>query len=95
MTDLEVFFWGAGGGFVGEVLLANKHRMGKIPKHWGTYRYWIFGVVWIVLGGLLALMQGQLLELNTLVAFQLGLTAPLGLTELAGRLPEPSVGRKE
>lgn len=93
MGGWELFLWGAIGGFLGEALLLAPYRSTEaMPVHWRTVRYWLFAAFWVLTGGLLAYIQGQGASLSVLIAVQLGLTAPLGLTQLARVTPDPPVG---
>lgn len=93
MGGWELFLWGAIGGFLGEALLLAPYRSTEtMPATWRTVRYWLFAAFWVLAGGLLAYIQGQGASLSVLIAVQLGLTAPLGLTQLARVTPDPPVG---
>jgi hypothetical protein len=91
-SEVAVFAVGVAGGAANEVL----HWWGlrespRLPKYARSLFYWLVTLAMMSLGGVLAWLQlgGQA---DALIAFQIGLAAPLLLQKLVKVAPQPGGG---
>lgn len=79
----DPILWGLAGGVVGEFLNIYDHRK-EDPKNWPghlrRFSYWAIAVFMVALGGVLvAAHQDSGVDMNAILAMNIGLTAPLAL----------------
>lgn len=90
MSTLALIGYGLLGGVALEAL--HWYMLARRPQEIAAFRrrplYWITTAVMVLLGGVMPLLYNVQ---NALLAFQLGLTAPLALQKLATMLPEVAV----
>ena len=87
-SELAVFGVGIAGGAANELLhwwglRENPH----MPEYAKRYAYWLVTLCMVALGGALALLQLGA-RADALIAFQIGLAAPMLLQKLAKAVPE-------
>jgi len=93
-----VFFWRLVGGVLAEFLSISKHR-GEAVRDWPAKvrlpSYWVFGVLWVLVGGLLAVLLSSMegVRFNELVAVNIGASAPLLVERLIAKAPPIDLGK--
>lgn len=91
--NLETEVWmGVAGGCAPEVLHWFRIRkdLHKGVPHWAkSWLYWMVTIVMVVFGGLLVFMYDSAgdVDLNLILAFNIGASAPLIIESLTGQVP--------
>ncbi|MXZ71326.1 MAG: hypothetical protein F4Z04_07455 [Acidobacteria bacterium] len=98
--DLPLWIWGILGGIAAEVLRwfrIRDHLHEGLPDWSKTIAYWIVTVFMIGIGGVLVLLYQSLgdVKLNELLAFNIGVSAPLLLASATSRTPPLDPGKIE
>lgn len=70
----------------------NLRTQRRWPAYAGSMKYWVLTAMMVLIGGAVSWFQlGGRAE--AVIAFELGVTAPLLLQKLTGAVPEPSGGK--
>ncbi len=84
-----IFLFGCLGGILLELYRLYKIRQDKnSPSYYGQLKYWIITLGMIVCGGVLSWLWDMEVTLTPLLAVNIGITAPLLLSLLAGESPK-------
>ncbi len=85
---LPVYLCGVFGAFMYELLKWYRIREKEdLPKYIKSIVYWIITILFILAGGLLATMYG-IVNVNALLAVNIGISAPLIIENLYRTIPE-------
>ena len=92
-SQSQVFLWGCLGGFAAELL--QLHELSKIdspPKYLRRPAYWFVTLLMIGLGGVLGLAFFTSGSMHSLLALQIGASAPLIVRKVASSLAPEVLG---
>lgn len=103
MGWIELAAWGACGGFFGQYLTIESAwraqttgKNGKPKRNGGNFNLTrgaiAVAIAWTIVGGIITVAQGRGADFSPWVAIQIGLSAPMVVTQLARVAPEPKAG---
>lgn len=97
MSDGALFLLGLLGGVVAELVAVTPYRRRtakQVPAFLRGWLYWVIGVLWIVVGGIISLVMLREVEnFGPILPVQVGATAPLLFERLLASAPDNAVGK--
>ena len=91
LLDLPLWVWGLLGGVGGELPQWFRIRHEPLPDWAKRPFYWVVSIIMITFGAVFVLMyQSSGVELNPILAANIGASAPLALSSLSTTVPSPT-----